>query len=228
MPRHEGEDDERLNAVLVIVVLITLPPSLIIGSLFGNLIGPNQIPPANEARVQCASGEPYNVSEAQSHSLGTYFADSHYTAPQSRYYLAKTVQVPIVWILMPIACVDRANRPHQFLAVEDGLGAPSPDDVRAALNRAREKRWANESRWLYPWCTAHVSCLLGAPYQTPSSMVTANWVAWGAIVFSVWVISAATLLLSGYMEREDRALRWYRQLVALRGRLAKRDTSTAV
>ena len=217
MRRSNSDDDERLTPLLLVIWIVTLPPALLVAHLFYDVGGRGPIPPPDEARVECSSGVPYNVTEQQAYHLGNY-ANNKWTSPQSRYSLGKTIQVQVIWILCQIECHGRQGK-FPLLSIEDALGISSADEVRAALAHVREKAWHSETRWIYPWCTHALWCLYDAPYKPDAFTVTLKWMAWSSIIIAAWPLFAFALYLSAYMQQHDRALKIYHILTALHTRL---------
>ncbi len=215
--RYErGEEDdvseERYRAIWIVSIMVTLPLSMLLATLVTPLFFTVVALP-EEARVQCWHGEPYNVTERQPYHLGVVFFKSHYVAPQSRYRLYKTIQVTVTYLLRQIECQGRQGK-VSILSIEDALSQPSDGEVTTALAAIRAKRWINETRWLYSWCDSEARCLYTEPYDEGFIYQRfLRWTAWITVVAVVIPMAQLALMLSGWLERQDRALTLYRAIV---------------
>jgi hypothetical protein len=210
-------------------LVVTLPLSMLLATLVTPLFF-SVVASPEEARVQCWHGEPYNVTERQPYYLGVVFFNSHYTAPQSRYQLYKTIQVTVTYLLRQIECQGHQGK-VSILSIEDALSQPSDAEVTAALSAIRAKRWINVTRWLYNWCGTEARCLYTEPYDEGFIHLRfARWTVWITVVAMVCPVALLALVFSGWLERQDRALTLYRAIVtrfaqAINDRRLQRDSA---
>lgn len=138
--------------------------SLVLGLLLATLVSRQlwvPMPTPEEARVQCTSSEPYNVTTREFIQLGFVTLDSHWSQV-GQYRIQKRIPVDVIYLLHPIICNGTHVRNYTHLRVEDAFAFNEGHKVTDALNRI--VHWNNVTRYAYEWCLFR-DCLYNEPVE---------------------------------------------------------------
>lgn len=172
MPYINDDYDESSRLRMYLYMVLNFIVSLIIGLILATLVSRQLwVPMATpeEARVQCTSGQPYNVTTREWLQLGTLYLNSHFSRT-GQYDIEKRLPVDVIYLLHPITCNGPSIKNFSYLHVEDAI----IDKELVITILAKIVLWHNVTRYYYDWCS-YGNCLFNDPLDEWWWMWFINW-----------------------------------------------------